>query len=63
MRQESFRAQLADYVLSGHAFLHCPTTEKTRFLAELKALTARTRSRVRSFVCACKPNAQFGPTG
>ncbi len=38
MKQESFRAQLADYVLSGHAYLHCPTTEKTRFLAELKAL-------------------------
>ena len=38
MKTESFRAQLADYVLSGHAFLHCPTTEKTRLIAELKAL-------------------------
>ena len=38
MKQESFRAQLADYVLSGHAYLHCPTTEKTRFLTELKTL-------------------------
>ena len=38
MQEESFRAQLADYILSGHAFLRCPTTEKTRFLAELKAL-------------------------
>ncbi len=38
MQEESFRAQLADYILSGHAYLHCPTTERTRFLAELKAL-------------------------
>ena len=34
----SFRTQLADYILSGHAFLHAPTTEKTRFLSELKEL-------------------------
>ena len=38
MKQESFRAQLADYILSGRAYLHCPTTERTRFLAGLKAL-------------------------
>lgn len=38
MRSESFRQALADYMLSGHAYLHCPTTEKTRFLAELKQL-------------------------
>ena len=38
MTTQSFRSHLTDYVLSGHAFLHCPTTEKTRFLAELKAL-------------------------
>ncbi len=40
MKSEPFRAQLADYILSGHAFLHCPTTESTRFLAELKALAS-----------------------
>ena len=38
MRTDSFRQQLLDYVLSGHAYLHAPTTEKTRFLAELKLL-------------------------
>jgi ATP-dependent 26S proteasome regulatory subunit len=38
MHNDPFRAQLTDYILSGHAYLHCPTTEKTRFLAELKAL-------------------------
>jgi len=38
MEKQPFRAQLSDYILSGHAYLHCPTTEKTRFLAELKAL-------------------------
>jgi hypothetical protein len=38
MHNDTFRAHLTDYILSGHAYLHCPTTEKTRFLAELKAL-------------------------
>ena len=38
MPSSSFRKTLADYVLSGHSFLHRPTTEITRFLAELKAL-------------------------
>jgi hypothetical protein len=38
MKTESFREQLLDYVLSGHAYLHAPTTEKTRFLTELKSL-------------------------
>ena len=38
MNNESFHAQVRDYVLSGHAYLHCPTTEKTRLIAELKAL-------------------------
>jgi hypothetical protein len=38
MNTESFREQLLDYVLSGHAYLHAPTTEKTRFLTELKSL-------------------------
>jgi hypothetical protein len=34
----SFRARLADYILSGHSFLHVPTTETTRFLGELRQL-------------------------
>ena len=38
MSPGSFCAQLIDYICSGHAYLHCPTTEKTRFLSELKAL-------------------------
>ena len=38
MNTHTFRCELADYVLSGHAYLHCPTTERTRFLAGLKAL-------------------------
>jgi hypothetical protein len=38
MKTDSFREQLLDYVLSGHAYLHAPTTEKTRFLTELKSL-------------------------
>ncbi len=36
MRNESFRTELADYILSGHAFLHARTTEKARFLGELR---------------------------
>jgi hypothetical protein len=36
MKTEPFRGQLADYILSGHAYLHVPTTEKTRFFGELK---------------------------
>jgi len=39
VNREPFRKSLADYILSGHAYLHVPTTEKTRFLAELKEIT------------------------
>jgi len=39
MNTETFRAQLADYVLSGHALLHIPSTERTRLLSELKQLS------------------------
>ena len=38
MKNHSFRAQLADYILSAHAYLHVPTTERSRFLSELKDL-------------------------
>jgi len=38
MVPDQFPTQLADYILSGHAYLHCPTTESTRFLAELKVM-------------------------
>ncbi|MHC4089755.1 MAG: AAA family ATPase [Planctomycetota bacterium] len=38
MPLEPFRQRLSDYILSGHAFLHVPTTEKARFLTELKAV-------------------------
>ena len=38
MPSDPFHQHLSDYVLSGHAYLHCPTTETTRFLAELKEL-------------------------
>ena len=38
MNPDTFRAELADYILSGHAYLHCPTTESTCFLSELKAM-------------------------
>jgi len=38
MNSHLFHTSLADYILSGHAFLHCSTTETTRFLAELKAM-------------------------
>ena len=38
MNPDAFRRTLTDYILSGHAYLHCPTTEKARFLAGLKAL-------------------------
>jgi len=40
MPSYSLRKALADYVLSGHAFLHVPTTETARFLAELKELAS-----------------------
>ena len=33
---DSFRQTLIDYVLSGHAYLHAHTPEKTRFVQELK---------------------------
>jgi len=29
---------MTDYIFSGHAYLLCPTTEKTRFMSELKKL-------------------------
>ena len=32
MNSESYGRDLTDYILSGHAYLHVPTTEKTRFL-------------------------------
>ena len=38
MNPEPVRQQLTDYILSGHAYLHCCTTETTRFLGELKTL-------------------------
>ena len=37
---ESFRQTLADYILSGHAYLHAHTPEKTRFVQELKEVAA-----------------------
>ena len=38
MNTDSFRTDLTDYILSGHAYLHVPSTEKTRFLSELTTL-------------------------
>jgi ATP-dependent 26S proteasome regulatory subunit len=38
MPSDAFHKLLADYVLSGHSYLHSPTTETNRFLAELKAM-------------------------
>lgn len=38
MKLTSFCQDLLDYILSGHAYLHCPTTEKTRFLSDLNTL-------------------------
>ena len=35
---DTFRQTLTDYILSGHAYLHAPTPEKPRFLAELKEI-------------------------
>ena len=35
---ESFKQTLTDYILSGHAYLHAPTPEKARFLADLKEI-------------------------
>jgi hypothetical protein len=40
MKPEPFRHHLADYMLSGHAYLHVRTTEKSRFLTELKTPAA-----------------------
>jgi len=40
MKPDSLCARLVDYILSGHAYLCCPTTESTRFLTELKTLAA-----------------------
>jgi hypothetical protein len=37
---ESFRQTLTDYILSGHAYLHAHTPEKTRFVQELKEVAA-----------------------
>jgi len=39
MHAQPFRHNMADYILSGHAYLHVPTTEKTRFLGELKEIS------------------------
>jgi len=38
MDSTDFRTCLTDFILSGHAYLHIPTTEKTRVLSELKLL-------------------------
>ena len=35
-----FRQQLTDYILSGHAFLHAPTPETSRFLADVKDIAS-----------------------
>jgi hypothetical protein len=35
---DSFRQKLFNYILSGHAYLLCPTTEKSRLISELRAL-------------------------
>lgn len=40
MLTDPFRNNLTDYILSGHAYLQVRTTEKTRFLTELKELAA-----------------------
>lgn len=40
MKPELFGQALADYVLSGHSYLHVPTTESTRFQAELTAMAS-----------------------
>ncbi len=37
---DSFRQTLTDYILSGHAYLHAHTLEKTRFVQELKEVAA-----------------------
>lgn len=37
---DSFRQSLIDYVLSGHAYLHAHTPEKTRFVQELKEIAS-----------------------
>jgi len=37
---ESFRQSITDYVLSGHAYLHVHTPEKTRFVQDLKEIVA-----------------------
>ena len=36
----TFRQTLTDYILSGHAYLHAHTSEKARFLQELKDIAA-----------------------
>ena len=38
---DSFRKTLTDYILSGHAYLHAHTPEKTRFVQELKEVAAK----------------------
>ncbi len=37
---DSFRQTLTDYILSGHAYLHAHTPEKTRFVQESKEVAA-----------------------
>lgn len=38
MKPDRFCQNLTDYILSGHAYLHVPTTEKTRFLSDLSTI-------------------------
>ena len=40
MNNDIFQQDLADFILSGHAYLHVPTPEKTRFAQELKKIAA-----------------------
>ncbi len=42
MQPKSFQQNLTDYILSGHAYLHVPTTEKARFQSELKGIAGAT---------------------
>ena len=35
-----FRQQLTDYILSGHAYLHAPTPETSRFMADVKDMAS-----------------------
>ncbi len=35
---ESFKQTLTDYIWSGHAYVHAPTSENARFLSDLKEI-------------------------